>query len=463
VTQAARIAFALRGGQINTDFIDNSAGVDCSDNEVNIKIALNADVARGVLTMKARNILLPKMTDDVSDIVLEDNRLQTLALSIAQRDGANNLPAHIRLIEGFESSGRLDRQVEGIVTNDELSRRAQEGKGLTRPELAVLLATAKLSLQDEIEQTGLGTDPATLNDLMNAFPRAMRTKHADAIINHQLRNEIIATKLANRIVNRLGLIHPFELAEEEGATLGDVAEAFVIAEQVYDIAGLWQAIDSAQISEDTRLMLFEQVAIELRAHMADILRNAIDERSNDRAIAAYGPAIKRLSARIETLLPLEVRTQTEAYARRLSDAGSPKRIVDRLVRLAELDGAIGLAALAAKSGVDETAITRGFTALGEALGIDWAQGAAMQLDPRDPWERLLAAGLARDYQAMRLDFLARAGGKEPAVAVAKWIKSNAGRIATFKAMVDRARGATAPSTAMLAQIAGQARALLSRV
>jgi hypothetical protein len=128
------------GGRINTDFIDNSAGVDCSDNEVNIKIALNADVAAGKLGMKARNTLLASMTDNVAAIVLEDNRLQTLTLSIAQRDGADNLPAHIRLIETFEAAGQLDRAVEGIASNDELNRRATDRQGLTRPELAVLLS-----------------------------------------------------------------------------------------------------------------------------------------------------------------------------------------------------------------------------------------------------------------------------------------------------------------------------------
>ena len=461
VTQAARIAFAMKGGRINTDFIDNSAGVDCSDNEVNIKIALNAEVAGGKLGMKARNTLLASMTDSVAGIVLEDNRLQTLTLSIAQRDGADNLPAHIRLIETFESAGQLDRAVEGIASNDELHRRATDRQGLTRPELAVVMATAKLALQQAIEQTELGRDPATLPDLYGAFPPEMRKRHAKAIEEHRLRSEIIATKLANRIVNRLGLIHPFELVEEENTSLGEVAEAFVIAEQVYDIAALWQAIDNGDMPEDTRLMLFEQVAIEMRAHMADILRNSVTGRSNDKAIAAYRPMIERLSAAREALLPEEARQQTHAYAERLAKGGAPRRLADQLVRLAELDGSIGLGALATQAKIDVIALTGGFTALGTALGIDWAQGTAMQLDPRDPWERLLAAGLARDFQAMRLEFLRHKGGKTPRANVEAWLAKHAPRVQTFRAMVDRARTGAAPTPAMLAQIAGQARQLLS--
>ena len=462
VTQAARIAFAARGGRINTDFIDNSAGVDCSDNEVNIKIALNRDVAAGKLAMPDRNALLAAMTDDVAALVLEDNRLQTLALSIAERDGADSLPAHLRLIETFEAAGRLDRAVEGIAANDVLLRRAADGLGLTRPELAVLLATAKLALQEAIEQTTLGQDAATLADLHAAFPPAMRSRHREAIETHRLRSEIIATKLANRIVNRMGVIHPFELAEEEGVSPGLVAEAFVIAEQVYDIPALWQAIDDADLAESTRLMLFEQVAVEMRAHMADIMRNAVAGRSNAAAIATYRPLVDRLAAELDGLLPGEARNQTEAYAKRLAEAGTPRRIVERLVRLAELDGAIGIAALSDRSGVDIADLTRGFTAVGEALGIDWAQGMAMQLDPRDPWERLLAAGLARDFQAMRLDFLARNGGKAPVKAVSGWIDQHQDRVRMFRAVVDRARQGGTPTPAMLAQLAGQARVLLSR-
>jgi glutamate dehydrogenase len=325
----------------------------------------------------------------------------------------------------------------------------------------VILATAKLTLQDAIEASAFGDDPATTGDLVTAFPPAMRKAHIAAIEGHRLRREIVATKLANRIVNRLGLIHPFELAEEEGCPLVDVAEAFVIAEQVHGIAAIWDAIDSEAMPESARLMLFEQVAIEMRAHMADILRNAVVGRRNDHAIAEYQPVVALLSTEIEALLPPEAQRQTREFAERLAKAGAPRKIVERLVRLAQLDGAIGIAALATRMRLEPVAVTRAFTAIGEALGIDWAQGAAMQLDPHDPWERLLAAGLARDFQAMRLDFLARLSGTDPEAGVATWIATQATRVTAFHAMIDRARLAM-PTTAMLAQIAGQARVLLGR-
>jgi glutamate dehydrogenase len=461
VTQAARIAFAAKGGRINTDFIDNSAGVDCSDNEVNIKIALNAEVTRGALAMPGRNSLLASMTDDVAALVLEDNRLQTLALSIAERSGCRALPSMIRLIETFEASGRLDRAVEGLAANDLLLRRMQDGQGLTRPELAVLLATAKLALQDAIEHHDLAHDGAMLPDLLAAFPAAMQHGHADAIARHQLRGEIIATKVANRLVNRMGLIHPFELAEEEGASMGDIAAAFVIAERLFDLDALWRAIDAAALDEAARLMLFEQVALEVRAQMADLLRNAVSGRDIGATVAALSPGIARLTEALDELVEGEARMQASGFATRLADAQVPKDIVDKVILLVELDGAVGVAALGNRSGTDEITLARAFTHLGSALGLDWAQSAAMRLEPIDPWERLLIAGLARDFQQMRLEFLGR-DAAAPEARVDAWLAAQAPRVAQFRALVDRARMVAVPSPAMLAQIAGQARVLLGR-
>src|SRR6185369_17083305 len=193
ITQAGRIEFAEHGGRINTDFIDNSAGVDCSDNEVNIKIPLNREMREGRLDFGKRNSLLARMTEDVSNLVLEDNRLQTLALSIAESGGALALPGHVRTIELLEASGRLDRKVEGLLSSEDLLRRGQESRGLTRPELAVVLSISKLVLQDAAEQLRLAEDKLVGPQLFDAFPKAMRKVHADAIRAHRLRNEIIAT------------------------------------------------------------------------------------------------------------------------------------------------------------------------------------------------------------------------------------------------------------------------------
>ncbi len=461
VTQAARIAFALNGGRINTDFIDNSAGVDCSDNEVNIKIALDGAVHAGALAPADRNALLASMTDDVAALVLDDNRLQALALSVGTRRGAEVLPALMRLIDQFEAAGRLDRVVEGLAANDELSRRASEGRGLTRPELAVVLSTAKLTIQDAAEERALGADPLMTDEVLAAFPPELARSHRDALLHHQLRNEIVATKVANRLVNRMGVIHPFELAEEEGVGIADVAEAFVVAERLFGLRALWDRIDTADLDEDVRLSLYDDVAIELRAHMADLLRNAVVGRSLEACAASLAPGIAELERESGQLLHAHAREQGDAFRRRLVDRGVQLDLANDIVHLAESDGAVGIVALAKRLGVAPAAVTSAFGALGDATGLDWAQGVAMQMAPSDPWERLLVASLARDFQQMRLELLARLGG-DPVASASEWLARNADRVQQFARFITRARLSPLPSPAMLAQLAGQARNLLAR-
>lgn len=462
VTQAGRIAFALQGGRINTDFIDNSAGVDCSDNEVNIKIALNKEMAEGRLSLEDRNGLLVSMTDAVADIVLEDNRLQALGLSIAEAGGAADLASYVRLIETLEESGRLDRQVEGLAANDQLLRRGQDGLGLTRPELAVLLSTAKLAMQDAIEQGELASDPSMGGELAAAFPPAMQEKEADAIARHTLAREIIATKVANRIVNRLGLIHPFELAEEEGCSLADLASAFLIAERLYDIRLLWEHIDEADMSEAARLALFGDIANGMRAQIADLLRSLPAGTLPQEGYSILAKGVDKLAAQVDDLLTSEALRRVSAVTDRLISLGAPEELAKRTAGLFKLDGAVGIAMLAGRQQVDEVALTRAFTRLGEAVGIDWVQSTAARMAPSDPWERLLISGVARDMQQVRLDFLAQGSGKDIAAHVEDWLKAKAPRIQQFRALVQRAKAAASPNVAMLAEIAGQARGLLGR-
>ncbi|HVF94462.1 MAG TPA: NAD-glutamate dehydrogenase domain-containing protein, partial [Sphingomonas sp.] len=462
VTQAARIAFSARGGRINTDFIDNSAGVDCSDNEVNIKIALNREVIEGRLTYEARNTLLASMTDDVAHLVLEDNRLQTLALSIAEADGAAAIPSYVRLIEIFEGAGRLDRAVEGLAANEELLRRGQDGTGLSRPELAVLLATAKLALQDAIEHSDLGTAPELASDLHDAFPAAMRTSFATAIEDHRLRPQIVATKLANRVVNRMGVLYPFEVAEEEGAAMADVAAMFVVCERVFGLDALWAEIEQAAMPEAARIALFNEVAVATRSQIADLLRVTRPGTTPGQVIDRLGAGITKLDQQTKALLLEEASAQSARIAAQLEAVGAPAALAAKVVRLFEMDGAVGLADLGQQLGLDELELTRAFTHLGQALGLDWAQATAARIVSSDPWERLLLASLARDFQQLRLAYLLKAGATDPQGAVQGWLAANAARVGQFKAVIDRARHTPAPNAAMLAQIAGQARVLLGR-
>jgi glutamate dehydrogenase len=462
VTQEGRIEFGLRGGRINTDFIDNSAGVDCSDNEVNIKIALNREMIEGRLPLDERNEVLVSMTDDVAHIVLEDNRLQTLGLSLAERGGAGALPSQIRVIELLEEAGRIDRTVDGIESNAALLRRAQEDQGLTRPELAVILSHGKLALQAAVEASALAADPLFTPLLHAAFPTAMRTRFAEAIDAHRLRPEIIATKVANRVVNRLGLAAPFELAEEGGASLAHVASAYFAVDAIFDLESLFEAIEAAAMPETTRLMLLDAAGGSARLHVADAMRAVPGDITPGALAGRLTPYVGRLRASLESLLRQEARSAAGLLRTRISADGAPAEIVDRIVNLFELDGALGTAMLAADLNGDEVAITQAYVRLGEALGLDWAHTVALRFQPGDTWERLLAAGLVRDFEQLRLDFLTRGGSGDPMELVQSWLAEHAERVAQFRTLVDRARQVPNPTAAMLAQIASRARGLLAR-
>ncbi|MGZ8998458.1 MAG: NAD-glutamate dehydrogenase domain-containing protein, partial [Allosphingosinicella sp.] len=461
ITQAARIEFAQHGGRINTDFIDNSAGVDCSDNEVNIKIPLNREMTEGRLAIEDRNSLLAEMTDEVAVLVLEDNRLQTLALSIAERAGARELPQLVRVIELLEESGRLNRAVEGLESNEELLRRTQDNRGLTRPELAVLLSTAKMRLQAAIEQAAFTDDETLTPELYAAFPRQMQERHGEAIRQHRLRKEIIATKIANRFVNRLGIVAPFSLTEEEGAAFGQAAAAFVAAERLFDMRTLWADIDAAEVSEQVRIALFERASTGLQLHIADLLRCTSSDMRPGEMVERLRPGLQKLNVACDGLLRPEARAEAGSLRAQMEELNAPAPIADRIIRLFELNGAIGLALLGKKIGIDEVVLTNAYTKLGEALGLDWAQNAANHFQARDQWERLLTAGLARDFEQLRLEFLERRKG-DPQETVDKWVAAQGARIQQFRRTVDRARTASVTTAPMLAQIAAQARVLMGR-
>ncbi|WP_434784989.1 NAD-glutamate dehydrogenase domain-containing protein [Qipengyuania zhejiangensis] len=467
ITQAGRIEFAQNGGRSNTDFIDNSAGVDCSDNEVNIKIALAAAKRAGKLSEPKRVALLESMTDDVARIVLEDNRLQALALSIAEIGGPRAMASQRHLIETLEAGGNLDRRTEGLADDQTLHRRAADGQGLTRPELAVLLSSSKLVLQDAIERSALADDSLLADTLFNSFPEPMRGKYKAQIAGHRLRREIVATKLANRIVNRLGTIHPFELAEEEGVELAEVAAAFVAAENLFHLGDLWDAIDSTAMPESARLLLFDRLAAAVGNLMSDVLRSASGKVEPSELVSELGKGVKILSDATDELLSPESRLQSARLQAHLVEAGAPEKLAARVTRLYDLDGSVGLARLSRDTQIEPKGLTRAFTEIGIRLGIDWAQSTAALMSPSDVWERLLVSGLARDFQQMRIELLRRLARRKDAKkdmpgTVEKWAEEQGIAVRAFRGMIGRAQAHTPVAPAMLAQIASMARNLLGR-
>jgi len=464
MTQAGRIEYAARGGRINTDFIDNSAGVDCSDNEVNIKIALGPEVAAGRLTESARNALLVEMTDDVAALVLRDNVLQTQALSIAECGGTAALSGHIRLIQMLEAGpAGLDRTVEGLASDDTLAQRGRAGRGLERPELAVVMAYTKMAVYDALVVDPVCDDPLLHADLIAAFPTALAERFAPAIDGHRLRRELIATKLANELVNRGGLTLAFELAEEYDVGLACVGGAFVTARALFGFRALWTAIEGAGVSGSAALALHGQAIAALRLQMADLLRIGAGTHPSTH-VETLAPGIVRLRACVDELLHPAPRREVDRFAAALGEAGAPPAVTAMLVEIVALDGAVGVAQLAATRGLDSAATARAYTALGDALGLDWAKGAAAALPASNPWERLLGTGLERDFEQVRLDLLhvVTAAGGDPEAAAQGWLGTHAERVARIVATATRLRTGGAVTAAMLAHLASLARALPMR-
>lgn len=464
LTQAARIEFARAGGRLNTDFIDNSAGVDCSDHEVNIKIALGAEVLAGRLDGPARDTLLAEMTDAVAALVLTDNRLQAQALSLAEAQGLAATPRFQRLLQTLEARGGLDRRVEGLADDASISRSAAAGQGFTRPELAVLMAYAKMALTAALsapEAAPLLDDPALEPDLLAAFPTPMPARFAEAIRSHRLKRELIATKLANELVNRGGLPLAFELAEARSASLVDVAAAFVTVRDLFGIRALWAALDDPAISAQQQLALHLHAREALATHMADVLRYA-PGRSPATLITTLAPSVTRLGEALEGLLGPEPRRSHDTAAARLTALGAPAPLATRLLRLESLDGAIGIGIIASENGLDDLALARAYARLGEVTGLDWAHAAAKVLQPADPWERLLQSSLAQGFESLRLTHLARLckPGDAPDETLEAWLAAKSSSVARLAATINRARSSGPATPAMLAHLANEARLLL---
>ena len=461
ITQAGRIAFARGGGRINTDFIDNSAGVDTSDHEVNIKIALQTPVRARTLAEADRVALLASMTADVASHVLDDNRRQTLALSVAERQGADAVPGFVRVIQTLEEAKRLDRRVEGLPTDDLLAQRAQGGHGLVRPELAVLLAHAKLAAYEALVASSVVDDPLLEADLFAAFPPALGERFPDAVRSHRLRREIVGTALANALVNRTGIALAFQLAEEHGVGLAEVAGAFVAVRHLFGLYTLWTELDALPPAS-LQASLYDEATEGVRLQMADVLR-AFAGGAPSAIVASAAPGLARIEADLDRILRPEPRAALARLKAELDKLGTPPRVAAAIARLSALDGALATAALAADIAAPEVKVAQAYSALGQTLGLDWAKGRAAALNPADPWERLVVATAERDFEALRFDLIRRVAprGTDPAAAVEAWAAAHPACVARVTATIARARHGAATTAPMLAHIAAQARAALA--
>ena len=420
MTQRGRIAYALAGGRLDTDAIDNSAGVNSSDLEVNIKIALAPLVASGRLDMAARNALLAEMTDELAALCLRNNYLQTLALSLAERAGAAELPDQRALIEGLEERGLLDRAVEFLPDDAALDARAAAGKGLTRPELAVLLAYAKLTLFDDLMEGVSIDDPYLGGELFRYFPETLHRRFPEAVERHRLKREVIATVLANAMINRGGPAFVSELRAATSASAGEVALAYAAVRDVYELPALNEGIDAldGKVAGAVQLTLYGQVAALLRQETLWFLRNETVTDGVDGLVARHREGVRSLRGVVDRLPPAGPRAEPDARSREFEAAGVPAELARRIGELPLIGHASDIVLVSERCGVAfETAAQAYFGVAGlfdlfriiadgrglvledrfERMALDRALANVMRA-LRDLTADALAAGSAQDWQ-----------------------------------------------------------------
>jgi glutamate dehydrogenase len=391
-TQLGRIEAARAGVRIETDAVDNSAGVDTSDHEVNLKILLGGPVMRGELSEEARNTLLASMTDDVAVHVLADNYNQTLALSVAEFRGVRDLDAQARLMRDLESRGKLDRAVEYLPGDAALSALAHDGKGLTRPELAVLLAYAKLDLDAEVLASTLPDDPAFESLLSGYFPPAAVAAFPNEPDRHRLKREIVSTVLINTIVNLGGPVFVLRCREVTGLSSAQVARGFVLSDGAFGLSSLKTRIDALDRCVDaavqTRLYsdIADQFDVTTRWFLAHV--------PGDAPIAG---TVIQYRAGVEALRQNYRMTQADQDAiTELTGAGVPEDLARDMTLLTPLAAALDVALLAHETGAPPDRVAPLYFQLGETLGLDRLRTLAGRFSPPDHWDRLALRRLLDD-------------------------------------------------------------------
>jgi glutamate dehydrogenase len=390
MTQSARIEYALAGGRLNTDAIDNSAGVNSSDVEVNIKIALSTPLAQGKLTLEARNELLREMTDEVAGLVLRNNFLQTLAISLAERAGLEDLDFQARLMLELEGKGALDRVVEVLPGTAVLAARAQAGAALTRPELAVLLAYAKLDLFNALVASSVPDDPYLSRELMRYFPRAMQERFAPAIADHRLRREIIATQLSNSMINRGGPTFVSRITDQTGAPAERIAAAFAVTRDSYGMTALNAEIDALDCVVDGRLQLdlYDRVRALLQDQTLWFLRHGALDRGLASVIEHYRDGLDALSRTIDIALGEQARMARDAEEERLLAAKVPPDLARRLANLPYLAQGPDIIQVAEATRASLAAAAQAYFAVGGYFATDRLTHAARALPAPDYYDRV---------------------------------------------------------------------------
>jgi glutamate dehydrogenase len=460
MTQRGRIEAAMKGVRLNTDAIDNSAGVNTSDVEVNIKIAFSQPVHAGQLTIEKRNDLLAAMTDEVAQLVLRNNYLQTLALSLAQRRGLEALGFQQRLIQTLEQRGDLDRAVEFLPDDMALSERRKRNVPLTRPELAVLLAYAKLTLYSELLESKVPDDPYLGREIGRYFPKEMSAAFPDALQGHRLRREIIATQLANSMINRGGPTLMVRIADQTGATAEAIALAFTAVRDSYGMPALNEEINTLdnKVPGEMQLSLYATVENLLHDRLVWFLRNVDLKPGLDKVVTHYRDGIAQVRDALGAALSKEVAAARERHEAKLTKAGVVADLARKLADLPILKAAPDIVLVADRAGKSVGEVARTYFASEAYFQLDRVTGKVADIAVADYFDRLaLDRALDQIGDAERRLTAAMVGnGTAGPEAVEKWVGERKDEVERIRASIHEiaASGLTLSKLSVAASLLG---------
>ena len=472
ITQLGRIEYARTGGRLNTDFIDNSAGVDTSDHEVNIKIVLNDAVMQGDISVDQRNELLEAMTDDVGRLVLNDNYLQTQAISVAQARAPELLDTQWQFMRALERRGLLDRPIEFLPNDEEITDRLSDGEGLARPEYAVTFAYSKLSLYGDLLPTDVPDDPYLVGDLARYFPELIRERFTDHIARHRLRREIVATYVTNSLVNRVGATFVHHMEELTAAGPADIARAYVVARDAFQLRPIWRAIETLdnKIPAKLQIEMLGDVAVLAERMTQWFLENLSTPISIETAISEYTTGIAELVDNMPEIVAEDDHNAMTVRTATLAAENVPEDLAGRIASLEVLPAAGDIVRIAANSGVPVIDCGRMYFAIGARLGIDWLRRAAKRVSGETEWETLALAAIIDESYSHQSELTTRvldmAGGgklnqRAASGLIEMWLDGHDGAVTRSHQLIDELRAVDQVDLAMLTVANAQLRNLIS--
>jgi glutamate dehydrogenase len=435
LTQLARVQYAIAGGLVYADAIDNSAGVDCSDHEVNIKIVLDQLVRDGDLTVKQRNQLLFEMTDEVAELVLDDNRAQTLALMIARTQSLSMVNVHARYLDTLEAEGYLERSLEHLPTDKQIAERQSAGSGLRAPEFAVMIAYTKNADVEEILESDLPDDPSLEADLMSYFPAALRERFPDAIRAHRLRREIITTSIVNNMVNLAGISFDHRMTEGSGASVSDVTRAFIAAREIFGFVETWREIDDlgSSIDLETHISLFLDARRQAERGAVWLLRHRHPPLDIAAEVESFAAGMAFLGASLDTVVTGKVKHDIDNLRTKRIRAGVPAELAARSARWPWIHTGFDIIELAHAESRNVADVARTYWSVFDAFDLRWLWNGVGALPRSDRWQDQARSAIRDDLMtvlaALTRNVMRTADGSPKA-----WIAANERAVGRSMAM-----------------------------